>query len=102
MLIPVLLTVILGLMGRANSRWLVFCTGIALVVLLSDPHSGAVFRPGETVRQIWLVLGYAIYQAIIAFALLRWRNRWTFYAAVALSVLPLALGKFIPFFLPDS
>lgn len=102
MLIPVLATVILGLFGRANSRWTLFCTAIILVVLLSDSESAAVLRPGETVRQIWLVLGYAVYQAVIVFALLRWHNRWTFYAAVALSILPLALGKFLPFFLPES
>src|SRR5688572_23996053 len=101
MLIPVLATVILGLFGRANSRWMLFCTALMLVVLLSDSHSAAVLRPGETVRQIWLVLGYAVYQAIIAFGLLRWHNRWAFYGAVILSILPLALGKFIPFFLPD-
>ncbi len=102
MLIPVAVTVILGLLGLANSRWTLICTGLVLVVLLSDSHSAAVLRPGETVRQMWLVLGYAGYQAAIAFGLLRWRNRWTFYAALALSVLPLALGKVIPFLLPDS
>lgn len=98
----VLPTIVLGLLGRANARWSLFATGFMLLILLTDRHTAVPILPDLHVRQLWLVLGFTLFQGAVALGFLRWRNRWTFYSALALALLPLVAAKFIPVLAPDS
>ena len=55
-------------------------------------------------REIWVVLAFALWQWLIvrAFAGAGARAGWLFYAAIGLSVLPLALAKVIPLVSPET
>ena len=44
----------------------------------------------------------AAFQSAVAFAFLRWKTRATFYAALALSLLPLVVAKVLPVLAPDT
>ncbi|MHA3773016.1 D-alanyl-lipoteichoic acid biosynthesis protein DltB [Verrucomicrobiota bacterium sgz303538] len=96
MLYIVIPTVLLGLFGKANSRWALISTVFALIVLLSDQDHAVRLFPNFAVNQVWIVLGYAVYQAVVALVFLRWRKRSMFYAALTLAILPLALQKVLP------
>ena len=94
-------TVILGVFGRAGWRWALLVTTVMLLVQYHDLlHLGAPFR----VREIWVVLAFALWQWLIvrAFAGAGARAGWLFYAAIGLSVLPLALAKVIPLVSPKT
>lgn len=95
----VLPTIILGLFGRANARWALFATVLVAVVQFSDDNP---VRPGWPVRELWIVLGYAAWQAALAFAFLRWKARIKLSAAVIVALLPLAVAKFLPHLAPGS
>lgn len=92
-------TVLLGLFGRANSRWTLIATALALGVGFSEVQS--VF-PGVELREIWIVLGWGFFQGAIAGCLLRWNTRGPFYASVGLALLPLVAAKFLPLLAPQS
>ncbi|MEI6713355.1 MAG: D-alanyl-lipoteichoic acid biosynthesis protein DltB [Verrucomicrobiota bacterium] len=95
-LLPIL---ILGFLGRLNRWWLL----AALVGLLSIQCSSTVaLRPDFHVREVYLLFGYTIFQAILAWALLRWRQPVVFYLNVGLSLLPLAAAKLVPFLFPHT
>ena len=102
MLYVVTPTVVLGISGVANSRWALISTVLVLIVLLTGGEHAVQLLPNLAVDQIWLVLGYAGYQALVAMALLRWTTRPMFYAALALSILPLALQKVLPILPTES
>ena len=94
-------TVILGLFGRAGWRWALLVTTVMLLVQYQDVlHLRAHFP----VREIWLVLAFALWQWLIvrAFAGAGARAGWLFYVAIGLSVLPLALAKVIPLVSPKT
>jgi membrane protein involved in D-alanine export len=88
----VLPTIVLGLFGWANGRWALFATLAALVVQCSDDIPIARLWH---VREIWIVLGYGVWQTAIALGFLRWKTKATFYIAFILAVLPLVLAKSI-------
>ena len=95
LLYAVVPTLILGLPGRAGWRWALLVTAAMLVVQYYDVlHLRAHFP----VREIWLVLAFAVWQwvAVRAFARAGSRAGWLFYSAIWLSLLPLALAKVIP------
>jgi membrane protein involved in D-alanine export len=92
-------TIILGLFGRANARWALFATAVAALVHFSEDLP---IRPGWPVTEIWIVLGYAVWQSLISFALLRWKTRTNFRLALAFTILPLALAKYLPHLSPGS
>ncbi len=94
-------TVILGLFGRAGWRWALLITTIMLVVQYQDVLH---LRKHFLVTEIWLVLGFAVWQWLIVrgFSAAGARAGWLFYCAIGLSLLPLALTKLIPFIAPKT
>jgi membrane protein involved in D-alanine export len=103
MLYPVVPTVVLGLLGRINWRWILFITVIVLFVQFGDTLN---VLPKTSVQEFWLVLGYAAFQWIVSngFMLIRKRgqNRTGYYSAILLGLLPLALAKFVPLIAPHT
>ncbi len=92
-------TIALGLLGRANARWALFASALAIFIHLSDELA---IRPGWNVREVWIALGFVVFQGALAAAFLRWKSRPFFYAAVPLAILPLAVAKFLPSISPES
>ncbi len=94
-------TLILGLFGRAGWRWAFLVTAGMLIV---QYHGLLNIRPDFPVREIWIVIGFAAWQwvTVRAFASGGPRAGWPFYAAIAVSLLPLAASKFFPVMLPRS
>jgi membrane protein involved in D-alanine export len=92
-------TIVLGLLGRANARWALFATGVAALVHFWEDLP---LRPGWPVSELWIVLGYAIWQSLVSFGLLRWKTRTNFRLALVLTILPLAAAKYIPHLAPGS
>jgi membrane protein involved in D-alanine export len=70
-------TIILGLFGRAGWRWALFVTAVMLVV---QYHNFINIRPGLSVREVWLVAAFAIWQWVVIriFAGAKSRRGWTF------------------------
>src|SRR5438067_3767424 len=101
LLYPVIPTALFGLFGRASRWWLLFVTLLVLAVQYNELLN---IRLQFAVREIWIVLGYAVYQWILVQALLRspGKNRWPFYLAVTAGLLPLAVAKFLPLISPAS
>jgi membrane protein involved in D-alanine export len=94
-------TLILGLLGRAGWRWAVLVTAAMLVV----QYQGVLhIRTHLPVREIWMLVGFAAWQwlTVRAFAAGGARPGWLFYSAVGVSLLPLAVGKVIPFLAPKT
>jgi membrane protein involved in D-alanine export len=101
LLYAVVPTLILGLLGRAGWRWALFVTA---VILLVQYHQLLNIRSNFAVREIWIVLGFAIWQwaTVRAFATAGARGGWRFYSAVAASLLPLAAVKLVPLLSPGT
>ena len=94
-------TLVLGLCGRASGRWILIATAAMLVV----QYGGSIhISAGIEVREIWLVAGYALLQWAVALGFLQSRGRTSrrapFYAAILLSVSPLAVAKYVPLVAP--
>src|SRR5438093_2352449 len=94
-------TLILGLFGKAGWRWAVFITAGMLLV---QYHGLLNIRPHLPVREICIVIGFAVWQwaTVWVFAKSGARGGWPFYVAVAASLLPLAATKFFPVVSPGS
>jgi membrane protein involved in D-alanine export len=92
-------SLVLGLFGLLNRGWKTVMIGGLLLAHFSSMHA---LRPGTEVRELLIVVGYAVYQALVSLALLRWRGRWMFWTALGLSVLPLALAKVLPIVWPQT
>ena len=90
LLYVVLPTLVLGWFGRANARWALFATVLAIAIQCSDDIP-IVSR--WHVREIWIVVGYIAWQAVIACAFLRWKSRVAFYVSLALAIVPLVGAK---------
>lgn len=95
----VLPTIVLGLFGRANAGWALSATVLACIVQCSDdiPVAG-----GWRVREIWIVVATALWQAGVAYGFLRWKSRAAFYAALALAIVPLIAAKVLIHPTPDT
>jgi membrane protein involved in D-alanine export len=94
-------TIILGLFGRAGWRWALLVTTAMLVAQYHDAlHLGA----HVPVREIWLVLAFALWQwlTVRVFAAAGARAGWLFYSALGVSLLPLAITKVIPVVSPQT
>ena len=92
---------IFGRLEKISKAWIVFAVAIMLVVQYG------VFKtilPNVVVWDLWVVLGYGIFQFVIGYVFLFIRrhkvNKWVFYAAVLLCLAPLLLGKYLPLFQP--
>ena len=95
-LVPVILA---GVFGWLNKWW----TACALLMLLILQASDEVpLRPDFQVRELYVILGYTVFQATVAFGLLRWRSRGAFYGSAFLCVLPLLVAKLIPSLIPHT
>src|SRR5438093_4654635 len=88
-------TVILGLFGKAGWRWAALVTAGMLLV---QYHGLLNIRPHFPVREIWILIGFAVWQwaTVCLLAKSGARGGWSFYVAVAASLLPLAASKFFP------
>jgi membrane protein involved in D-alanine export len=103
LLYPLIPTVLLGLGGRISRAWILLATLIVLAV----QYSGMIqIGDSAAVRELWLVLGFALTQWLIAAGFLRLRargrRRWAFYGALALGLLPLAAVKLLPLLAPGE
>ncbi len=96
LLIP---TFVLGLFGKANRAWLLLASAAALVL---QYWGDLAVTPTRGVPLLAILSGYAVYQYAVTWVFLRWKSRGMYYAAVALSILPLAVSKFLPLFAPDD
>jgi membrane protein involved in D-alanine export len=94
-------TVVLGLFGKAGWRWATLVTAGMLFV---QYHRVLNVRLDFPVREIWMVIGFAAWQWIVVrlFARTGTRAGWSFYAGVAVGLLPLAASKFFPVMSPKS
>ncbi len=91
--------ILLGLFGRCNARWALIST-VAFVGL--QFHEYLEVRPGIYVHEIWIVLGYAVWQWLIAAGFLRHKFKGAFPTALILATLPLAVAKFLPQIVPHT
>ena len=99
LLYAVIPTILLGWFGRANSRWsLVVVIGF-LALQFNVPLA---IRPGREVSELWIVLGYVVYQWLVAAGFLRVKGKFAFSGALTLALLPLAVSKFLPHFAPQT
>src|SRR5437899_1256105 len=86
---------------RLARAWILLAT----LLMLALQYTGVVsILPGTAVPEIALVAVYAALQGLVATIFLwsrpRTDSRFVFYAAVALSLLPLALAKWVPLLVP--
>jgi len=108
-----LVNLVPGLTGRFRRPWLLVATAIMLCIQYSAKVAVA---PKIPVREIWLVLGYAAYEWLVAFVFLlltrplgspedrrlsRARNAWAAYPAVLLALFPLVATKAAPVLAPN-
>jgi membrane protein involved in D-alanine export len=101
LLYAVVPTLILGLFGKAGWRW---ATLVTVAILVVQYHGLLHIRPQFAVREIWMVIGFGIWQWATAcvFAKTGARAGWPFYAAVAAGLLPLAVSKAFPAISPKT
>ena len=101
LLYAVVPTLILGVFGRAGWRWALFVTAVMFVL---QYHGLLNIRSDFAVREIWIVIGFAAWQwaTVRAFAAVRARGDWLFYASIGASLLPLAAAKLVPVLSPGS
>jgi membrane protein involved in D-alanine export len=94
-------TLILGLFGRAGWRWALLVTVAMFIV---QYHGFLYVRSHFPVREIWIVLGFAVWQwlTVRAFAGVGARAGWLFYGAIGVSLIPLAAAKLLPIVSPGS
>ncbi len=98
-LIPNLL---IGWIKKFARVWIILATVIMLIAQYTVMQN---ISSQSAVLEIWLVLGYVLFQWIIAagFLLIRKQRKiaWIFYSAVLLSLLPLLSAKFVPLLQSD-
>lgn len=89
---------IFGFFKRFWKAWLVIATAFMLVIQYSDINK----EQNRAIPAIFLVLGYAVLQWLIAIGFLAIRtrgvNKVALYAAITLSILPLVAEKVLPAF----
>ena len=102
LLYAVVPAIILGLLGVPDrfGRWWLLLTTVGVLAVSSSGNLAV--RPDFEVREIWIVLGFAVFQGLIAQAFLRWKTRATYYTALSLALLPLVLAKALPIVTTDS
>jgi membrane protein involved in D-alanine export len=84
---------VLGLFGRLGRNAMLLALGVLLVV--QSAENIIPLRPEFPVRELYLILGYTVFQGCIAWGLLKWRSKPVFYAALGLSLLPLVASKLL-------
>ncbi|EDY19851.1 membrane bound O-acyl transferase MBOAT family protein [Chthoniobacter flavus Ellin428] len=91
--------ILLGLFGRANSRWALFVTVIIGTLQLQKSHE---IWAGFALKEVWIALIFLGWQWLIAIAFLRFKFRGAFPLALTLATLPVALAKYVPPFTPHT
>lgn len=91
--------IILGLFGRANSRWALIATLAFCAMQFQKSHE--VWQ-GQRVQEIWIALGYLVWQWAVAAGFLRFKGRGAFSTALVLCILPLCVAKYVPQFAPHT
>ena len=90
---------VIGWIKKLTRVWIVIATVIMLVVQYWVVQN---ISTQSALLEIWLVIGYALFQWGIAVGFLLFRKQrkssWMFYAVILLSLLPLLAAKFIPLF----
>ena len=101
LLYAVVPTLIVGLFGKAGWRWATLATAGMLLVQYQALLN---IRPHFPLREIWIVIGFAVWQwaIVCVFAKSGAQACWPFYVAIAASLLPLAASKFFPVMSPRS
>lgn len=103
LLYPVVPTVILGLLGRINWRWIFLVTAAVLAVQFGNTLN---ILPNIAVREIYLVAAFGALQWTVSNAFLlihkRTKIKSVYFAALLLSLAPLAIAKFAPLLAPKS
>lgn len=93
---------LLGWTKRLSRYWLLIAAAVMLVVQYGANRE---ILPGWVVWDLWVLLAYALFQFLLAQIYLtihqHTRNRWFFYSAVLLSLLPLLLAKYLPLAQPS-
>lgn len=101
LLYPVIPAAVLGLLGITVRWWFLVATVPMLILQYWDPLQ---IGPHTAVQEIWILVGYALFQLILAEAFLwlrpRFKSRWPAYVVVILSILPLAAAKWLPLIAP--
>jgi membrane protein involved in D-alanine export len=94
-------TVALGLFGRAGWRWALLVTA---AVLLFQYRERVTIEPHYVLREIWLVVGFAVWQlaTVRLYARTGARGGWPFCLTIAASLLPLLLAKLVPVLAPGE
>ena len=95
-------TIILGLFGRANGRWALLVTAAMLALQFYSLYPPLEVRPRLFIHEIWMVLGYGVYEWMIAQTLLRLKSRSAFWICLALAIFPLAFSKYAPLISPRT
>jgi membrane protein involved in D-alanine export len=94
-------SVLVAFLNKLSRLWILLATGIMLVVQYT---SLTVSWSHGSIRELWLVVGFALTQWIISFVFLtirkRYKNQLVFIFAFGLGLLPLAVVKFVPLFDP--
>jgi len=92
-------SLLIGWVKKLSRFWIVIATMGMLVVQYAVPQK---ILSNISVSDIWLVVGYVVFEWLVAgwFLLIRQRgvHRLIFYSAIFLGLLPLLGGKFIPLF----
>jgi membrane protein involved in D-alanine export len=91
--------IILGLFGRCNKWWALVTTVGFICLQFHRPHEIWV---GRTLNEIWSAAVFLPWQWAIAAGYLRWKFRGAFTLALILSILPFAIGKYVPYFAPHT
>lgn len=92
-------TIVLGWFGRANARWALIATVLAMFVHFDGELP--ITRHFQ-VPEIAVAIVFVAWQGALTAALLRCKSRPLFYVTLALSILPLVVAKWLPFFAPQS
>lgn len=100
LLYAVVPTLLLGLLGRANWQWALLITAVMLVI---QYQTHVRISSHREVLELWIVIVFAVWQwaVIHAFVTVGVRSTGIFAAALAASILPLALAKVTGFFHPQ-
>jgi membrane protein involved in D-alanine export len=95
--------VLLGMTLRPLRLWIL---GATLLMILVQYSGVLVAWPPTLGREFWLLCAYGVFQLILVSTFIqirrRTRNRWAFYGAIVLGLLPLALAKAQPYLAPGS
>jgi membrane protein involved in D-alanine export len=86
---------------RLRQTWIVLAT----VAMLTVQYSAGHVLGSATIREIWLVVGVALFQYVVASAFLAVRQRsvarWPVWIAIGLGLLPLVAGRVLPTIAPN-